>query len=366
MAKNVRPSLISLALMLALCAAMTGCAQTSAPNAQASSATSTASAAAASATASSSASAPAATSAAAASSASTVTASAAASSTPTAAQPPAPDAEIADVTSVAYLGPEGTYTEEAAKLFFGTNDQLMPQATVADALALVAAGTAAYAVVPQENTLGGPVTDYIDAFLKAEGISVVGEVVLPIRQTLMGLPGTDLSQVTRVLSHKQGLAQSAAWLDKNLPNATREEAASTAAAAQAVAQGNDPTVVAIAAPGAAELYQLEVLQDNVSQSAANKTRFYVVATSANQLPGYECAVFTASISAAELPGVLDAACQDGVKLVTVHDRPEGSSLGVYRYLIELSYEDGFTDSQLTRLSEEVGLEYLGRYSRVEQ
>ena len=283
----------------------------------------------------------------------------------TTADAPAPDAEIADVTTIAYLGPAGTYTEEAAKLFFGDNDTLLPQATVADALALVADGTAAYAVVPQENTLGGPVTEYIDAFLAADGVSVVGEVVLPIRQTLMGLPGTDLSQVKRVLSHKQGLAQSAAWLDQNLPDATREEAASTAAAAQEVAEGDDPTTVAIAAPGAAELYQLEVLQDNVSQSQANKTRFYVVSTQANELPGYECAVFTASVAAADLPGVLDAACADGTQLVCVHDRPEGSALGTYRYVIELSREAGFTEDEIARLSTDVGLQYLGRYSRVE-
>lgn len=282
------------------------------------------------------------------------------------AEAPAPDAEIADVTTVAYLGPEGTYTEEAAKLFFGDNDEMMPQATVADALALVAEGKAAYAVVPQENTLGGPVTDYIDAFLAADDAKVVGEVVLPIRQTLMGLAGTDLSQVTRVLSHKQGLAQSAAWLDENLPNAERVESASTAAAAQEVAEGGDSTAVAIAAPGAAGLYNLEVLKENVSQNEANKTRFYVVSKQANELPGYECAVFAARIPADELPGVLDAACTEGTKLVCVHDRPEGSALGTYSYVIELERENGFSDEEISRLEGIDALEYLGRYSRIER
>ncbi len=276
-----------------------------------------------------------------------------------------PNAEIADVTTVAYLGPEGTYTEEAAKLFFGDNDEMMPQATVADALALVAEGKAAYAVVPQENTLGGPVTDYIDAFLAADGVSVVGEVVLPIRQTLMGLAGTDLSKVTRVVSHKQGLAQSAAWLDENLPNAERVEAASTAAAAREVAEGGDNTVVAIAAPGAANLYKLEVLKENVSQTEANKTRFYVVSKHANELSGYECAVFAARITADKLPGVLDAACSEGTKLVCVHDRPEKSALGTYRYVIELERKDGFSDAEISRLKGIDALEYLGRYSRIE-
>ena len=278
---------------------------------------------------------------------------------------PSPIAEITDVTTVAYLGPEGTYTEEAAKLFFGDNDEMMPQTTVADALALVAEGKAAYAVIPQENTLGGPVTDYIDAFLAADNVRVVGEVVLPIRQTLMGRAGTDLSKVTRVLSHKQGLAQSAAWLDENLPNAERVEAASTAAAAREVAEGGDNTVVAIAAPGAANLYKLEVLKENVSQTEANKTRFYVVSKRANELPGYECAVFTARIAADELPGVLDAACAEGAKLVCVHDRPEKSALGTYRYVIELERDNGFSDEEISRLKGIDKLEYLGRYSRIE-
>ena len=216
----------------------------------------------------------------------------------------APTAETADVTTVAYLGPAGTYTEEATKLFFGDNDELLAQQTVSDALALVDNGTAAYAVIPQENTIGGPVTDYIDALLRDKDARVVGEVVLPIRQTLMGLPGTDLSQVKTVYSHKQGLAQSAAWLDENLPNAERVEAASTAAAAQKVAEGGDTSAVAIAAPGAAGLYHLEVLQNNVSKSEANKTRFYVVSKKANEREGYARAVFVAETTADGLPDVL--------------------------------------------------------------
>lgn len=277
---------------------------------------------------------------------------------------PAADAEIADVTTVAYLGPEGTYTEEATRCFFGNNDELLPQTTVAEALELVADGTAAYAVIPQENSLGGATTDYIDALLATDGVSVVGEVLLPIRQTLMGLPGTDLSQVTRVVSHKQGLAQSSAWLDEHLPNAVREEAASTAAAARAVAEGDDTTTVAIAAPQAAPLYELEVLQENVSQSETNKTRFYVVSRHANELAGYDHAVFVADIAGSELPGVLEQVCDGGTQLVCVHDRPEGSELGAYRYVIELTREGGFADDDIATLENMGQLTYLGRFASV--
>lgn len=281
------------------------------------------------------------------------------------AQITAPTTEIADVTTVAYLGPAGTYTEEATKLFFGENDELLAQQTVSDALALVDNGTAAYAVIPQENTIGGPVTDYIDALLRNKDARVVGEVVLPIRQTLMGLPGTNLSQVKTVYSHKQGLAQSAAWLDENLPNAERVEAASTAAAAQKVAEGGDASAVAIAAPGAAGLYHLEVLQNNVSKSEANKTRFYVISKKANEYEGYARASFVVEASADELPDVLAKACEDGTKLVCVHDRPEGSALGTYRYVIELSRENGFSNDEIKRLEGIDKLTYLGKFSSIE-
>ncbi|MBE6480184.1 MAG: hypothetical protein E7Z98_06715 [Olsenella sp.] len=278
---------------------------------------------------------------------------------------PAADAEVADVTSVAYLGPAGTYTEEATKLFFGDNDELLAQETVAQALELVTDGSAAYAVIPQENTLGGPVTDYIDALLTTEGVSVVGEVVLPIRQTLMGLPGTDLAQVGTVYSHKQGLAQSAAWLDENLPGAERVERPSTAAAAQEVAEGADRTVAAIAAPGAADLYGLEVLQENVSQSEANVTRFYVVSRTPNGLEGYDRLTLVASISADELPALLEEVCVDGTELVSVHDRPEGSALGRYRYVVELAREVGFSSEEIERISGIQGVACLGAYGSMQ-
>lgn len=277
---------------------------------------------------------------------------------------PSADAEVADITSVAYLGPAGTYTEEATRLFFGDNDELLAQESVADALALVADGSVAYAVIPQENALGGPVTDYIDALLATDGVSVVGEVVLPIRQTLMGLPGTSLAQVRAVYSHKQGLAQSAAWLDENLPDAERVEKPSTAAAAQEVAEGNDDTVAAIAAPGAAQLYGLEVLQENVSQSEANVTRFYVVSRTANALAGYDRVALVADVAAESLPALLGELCQGGTELVCVHDRPEGSALGTYRYVMELSREDGFADDELARIRGVEGVEFLGTYRSI--
>ena len=120
---------------------------------------------------------------------------------------------------VSYLGPEGTYTEEAAQYWFRDGAAFMPRATVADAIADVLAGEADCAVIPQENTLGGAVVNYIDALIGAEDVCVVGEVVLPINQTLMGTQDATLEDIKTVCSHAQGLTQSARWREENLPGA---------------------------------------------------------------------------------------------------------------------------------------------------
>ena len=108
-----------------------------------------------------------------------------------------------------------------------------------------------------------------------------------------------------------------------------------------------------------------MLQENVSQSEANKTRFYVVSKQANAREGYDRAVGVASIMGEQLPGVLAQACEGSTELVCVHDRPEGSALGTYRYVIELARKDGFAAAELKRLEGIDQLTSLGRYGCVE-
>ena len=141
-------------------------------------------------------------------------------------------------------------------------------------------GSADYAVIPQENTLGGSVTGYMDALIAEKDVYVVGEVILPISQTLMALPGTDLGDIRTVCSHAQGLAQSDTWREAQLPDAAVKEMASTAAAARAMWRNPETNPSPpIAAPGAAELYGLAVLAENVQITDTNRTRFYVLSPS---------------------------------------------------------------------------------------
>ena len=128
---------------------------------------------------------------------------------------------IDQTAKVSYLGPRGTYTEEACKTFFDEQASLQPYETVADAVEALLNGESRYAVIPQENTIGGAVIDYVDLLIAQPSLSVIGEVELPITQNLLSLPDAELSQIKTVYSHPQGLTQGAEWLKTNLPDGTQ-------------------------------------------------------------------------------------------------------------------------------------------------
>ena len=274
--------------------------------------------------------------------------------------------QITENASVSYLGPAGTYTEEATKFFFSEKAVLKPEETVNDAIEMVLTGNADYAVIPQENTLGGAVVNYVDALVKTEGIYVVGEVVLPINQTLMGIPGATIEDIQTVCSHAQGLTQSAEWRKEHLPDAETQEMASTAAAASFVAETGDKTIAAVAAPGAAELYGLSVLAENVQITDANKTRFYVLSTTELNSKQLTNAVLVASCEANRIDEIIVKLHEAGLEFVTIHDRPEGSQLGKYNYIIEVENASGITDSHIKKIAAISELRYLGRFNVIEK
>ena len=275
-------------------------------------------------------------------------------------------AESSKAVKVVYLGPEGTYTEEAAQFWFRNGEVLIPRTTVNDAVEDMLTGTADFAVIPQENTLGGAVVNYVDALIAAEEAYVVGEVVLPISQTLMGVPGAALSDIKTVCSHAQGLTQSAAWRAEYLPEAEAVEMSSTAAAASHVADLGDKTVAAIAAPGAAKLYGLEVLAENVQITDANRTRFYVLSGQPLEADGLTHAVFVATCEGSRIDDILIALHNVGLEPVSLHDRPEGSSLGKYHYVIEAECETGITNTQVQVVSALEGMRFAGCFNTAEK
>jgi prephenate dehydratase len=143
--------------------------------------------------------------------------------------------------------------------------------------------------------------------------------------------------------------------------------ASTAAAASYVAETGDKTIAAVAAPGAAELYGLTVLAENVQITDTNKTRFYVLAPAMLQEDGGEThAVLAATCEANRIDDIIVEIHNTGAELVTIHDRPEGSMLGRYNYIIEVENKNGVTDKLLERLGAIEDVRILGRFRVAEK
>ena len=241
-----------------------------------------------------------------------------------------------DSAKVSYLGPEGTYTQEACEVFFDKQGIYIPCKTVNDAVQDLIDEKSYYAVIPQENTIGGAVTDYIDTLIAQKGVFVTGEVELSISQNLLVIPGTKLENITTVYSHKQGIAQGKEWLEKNLPDALVLEVSSTAEGARMVSEGEDPAYAAIASAGCADVYGLEILASGIQNNDKNKTRFYVLTLEEPTASSDSRLAFIASGSAKDLPALMTEISRQEMTLVTIHDRPQKTELGYYDYLIECS------------------------------
>lgn len=278
-------------------------------------------------------------------------------SSPQTAEPPAFPADAV----VSYLGPAGTYTEQAAERLFPQGAILEPKKTVADAVSDVLNGSADFAVIPQENTIGGPVYDYLDELLSHEELFVVGEVELPIRQALVAPEGTSPETIQTVYSHKQGIAQGKDWLQTNLPDAQVVEVSSTAEGARLAAECTDGTVAAIASTQAAKVYGLAVLAESIQGNDNNVTRFYLVSDEYISSQAPDRMTFSATGSAEALPDLLKTMDAQGLRLVSLHDRPAKTTLGQYVYLVECSGGGQKAYEQLVRKCDTLTFRCLGCY-----
>jgi chorismate mutase/prephenate dehydratase len=174
--------------------------------------------------------------------------------------------------TVAFLGPRGTFTHQAAVHQFGHAVDFAPVRSIVDIFEEVEQGRAEYGVVPVENSTEGAVNVTLDRLTESDAV-ICGERFLPVAQQLLSR-ARDLSEVKLVVSHPQGLAQCRGWLARHLPDAPTQEITSTAAAAEMAA--SDVTLAAIASDLAGELYGVPVLRPRIEDNPHNSTRFLVI------------------------------------------------------------------------------------------
>lgn len=274
---------------------------------------------------------------------------------------PASQQESWSKARVSYLGPEGTYTQEACGIFFDGQGTYLPQEDVAASVQALVDGDADYAVIPQENTIGGPIAEYLDEVVTHEGVSIVGEVELPINQNLLAKLGATLADIQTVYSHKQGIAQGSDWLKENLPNAQVTEVSSTAEGARMASEAEGNDCAAIGAAAAADVYGLSVLAPSIQMNDANKTRFYVLSTGEPAREESDRMAFLGSGSANDLAELLQSAEDAGLTIVAVHDRPQKTELGNYTYLVECSGGGYDTFESVAKQNATLDFRYLGSF-----
>jgi prephenate dehydratase len=249
---------------------------------------------------------------------------------------------------IAYLGPAGTFTEDALHGALPAGEEFEPlrTPTVHDAILAVEQGEADRALVPFENSIEGSVRSTLDALaFEAESVAIVGEHDFTVRAMLLAREAVALDEITAVLSHPQPLAQCARFLRESLPAAELRSVSSTAEAARLVGESSEPWA-AIGARSAAELYGCEVLLEGIEDEANNVTRFVWIAPAGTEAGGG--AVWKTSLVFSELgedhPGALVDALQEfssrGVNLTRIESRPMRSELGRYMFFCDLEGSAG--------------------------
>lgn len=244
---------------------------------------------------------------------------------------------------IAYLGPAGTFTEDALREATGEGERFEPlrTATIEDAILAVELGRADRALVPFENSIEGSVRSTLDTLaFEARSVAIVGEHDFAVQAMLIAREGIATGEVEAVLSHPQPLAQCARFLRESLPRAERRVASSTADAVRQVSESDRPWA-AIGARAAADLYGCTILREGVEDEANNVTRFVWIAPVGTELePG---GTWKTSLVFSELgedhPGALVEALQEfssrGVNLTRIESRPLRSELGRYMFFCDL-------------------------------
>jgi chorismate mutase/prephenate dehydratase len=272
------------------------------------------------------------------------------------------------MVSVAYLGPEGTFSHLAAIRQFGTQVALQPAANLNEVFMRTERGETHFGVVPVENSTEGAVTECFDSLVET-GVTICGELMLEISQNLLRR-GDDFEGIERVASHPQPLAQCRDWLHRRLPGVEIVETTSTTSAARMAAE--DPKLAAIGSEIAADAYDLQVVEAAIEDLRGNTTRFLVIGREMPEPSGNDLTtvVFTArKDQAGALHRLLDSFARYDVNLTSIQSRPVKSKPWEYHFFVDM--EGHLSEDNVARALEEASAvahshKILGSYPRAQQ
>jgi prephenate dehydratase len=272
--------------------------------------------------------------------------------------------------TTAFLGPRGTFSEDAAVQWAGSDGDLLPMQSIPALVAAVENAEADDAVLPLENSIEGSISATLDLLIHETDLPIVAELVIPVRLCLIGLPGAALDQIKTVSSHSNPLGQSRRFLERTLPGVTQVAAMSTAAAVQDVIESGDLTRAAIGTFSAIDRFGGEVLASDIQDVQTNVTRFAVLSRT-EAAPTGDDKTSVAFTVVEDVPGSLLKAmtplADHGLQLTKVESRPSKSHLGNYVFLVDfLGHKaDAQTAQALADFRAEcLWLKVFGSYPRV--
>jgi chorismate mutase/prephenate dehydratase len=237
--------------------------------------------------------------------------------------------------TIAFLGPEGTFTQAAALKHFGHQALTKPLTTIDEVFREVEAGSAHYGVVPVENSSEGVVNHTLDCFI-ASNLHVIGEVELRIHHQLLIAPTTKPESISKIYAHPQALAQCRKWLDSHYPGVERVAASSNAEAAKRIR--SEWHSAAIAGETAAELYDLTILHENIEDNPSNTTRFLIIGREAIPASGQDktSLLVAAHDRAGALIEILAPFAKHNISLTSIETRPALPEKWAYVFFIDLN------------------------------
>jgi chorismate mutase/prephenate dehydratase len=268
-----------------------------------------------------------------------------------------------EAIKVAYLGPEGTFSEQAVRKHFGRAVEALPAGTVDDALRRCESGAAQFAVLPVENSTEGAVGRTLDLLLITP-LKICGEVELRVQQNL--LSKTDIKKIRRIYSHSQSLAQCHGWLAQNLPGVEKVPVTSNAEAAR-VAAGEEGAA-AIAGEAAGERYGLNVLARSIEDDASNTTRFLVLGKLEPAPTGRDrtSLVMSAENKPGAVHALLSPLAAHNVSMTRIESRPSRARSSLWEYVFFIDVEGHQKDAPVAKAIAELRdrapfLKVLGSY-----
>ncbi len=267
--------------------------------------------------------------------------------------------------TIAYLGPEATFTHQAAIRRFGSSLNYAAQKTIADVFTEVSKNRADYGVVPVENSTEGVVTHTLDMFVDSD-LKIVSQIVLKVQQCLMS--NSPRKQIKKLYVHPQSLAQCRIWIQNNLPRAEIVETSSNARSAELAAK--EKNTAAIGGLLAAEKYGLRVLEQDIQDNAANATRFLVLGRKCSPPTGKDRTSIMVSIAdkVGALHHALAAFRRFRINLTKIESRPSKRKAWEYFFFIDCDghAHDKKVAKAIAHLEQECSyVKILGSYPKAE-